>query len=77
MLVTNNVGMRTNCMSCHIQANFPNGKTDPNYLGNTYVDYNSPKFRGVLKTDFLWSVADMAKPPAPKKKPSDVAAGSR
>jgi hypothetical protein len=67
MLVVNNVGMRSNCMSCHAQANFnpadtlANGHTKPGYLGDTYVDYNDPKFKGVLKTDFLYSVPDMAK----------------
>jgi hypothetical protein len=64
--VMNDVGVRTNCMSCHAQASFTpmaalRAKTLPlGYLGNTYVDMGSPKFKGRLKTDFLWSIADRA-----------------
>jgi hypothetical protein len=67
VLISNNVGMRSNCMSCHAQANFnfadtlESGHTKPGYIGDTYVDYNSPKFKGVLKTDFLYSIPGMAK----------------
>ncbi|MBH8560206.1 hypothetical protein [Hymenobacter negativus] len=65
--VTNNVGVRTNCMSCHAQASFtsvegPNPRLPLGYLGNTYVDMGSPKFKGRLRTDFLWSIADRATP---------------
>jgi hypothetical protein len=54
----NNVGVQTNCMSCHEQANFnPNNvATAPNYTGDRYVDLNGPAFNGVLKVDFLWSI---------------------
>lgn len=65
--VNNNVGVRTNCMSCHAQASFTSleaiklKKMLPlGYLGNTYVDMGSPKFRNRLRTDFLWSIADRA-----------------
>jgi hypothetical protein len=67
LVVSNNVGMRSNCMSCHAQANFnpadtlESGHTKPGYIGDTYVDYNDPKFSGVLKTDFLYSIPGMAK----------------
>lgn len=67
LLVTNDVGVRTNCMSCHAQASFTslkaiNKKTmlPLGYLGDTYVDMGSSKFKGRLRTDFLWSIADMA-----------------
>jgi hypothetical protein len=70
LTVSNDVGVRTNCMSCHAQASFTNlaaiqsGKTLPlGYLGNTYVDMGSPKFKGRVRTDFLWSIADMASSP--------------
>ncbi|GAB2861580.1 hypothetical protein [Hymenobacter ruber] len=67
LVVKNDVGVRTNCMSCHAQASFTSiaeinakKKLPLGYLGNTYVDMGSPKFKGRLKTDFLWSIADIA-----------------
>ena len=54
----NDVGVQTNCMSCHEQANYnPNNvATAPNYTGDRYVDLTGPAFQGVLKVDFLWSI---------------------
>jgi hypothetical protein len=54
----NNVGVQTNCMSCHEQANYnpSNVATAPQYSGARYVDLNDPAFKGVLKVDFLWSI---------------------
>jgi hypothetical protein len=54
----NNVGMQTNCMSCHEQASFAPipVRTAPQYTGARYVDLNGPTFNGVLKVDFLWSI---------------------
>jgi hypothetical protein len=59
----NNVGVQTNCMSCHEQANYnPNGvAAAPQYAGARYVDLNGPAFNGVLKVDFLWSIPGNAK----------------
>jgi hypothetical protein len=59
----NNVGVQTNCMSCHEQANYnPNNvATAPQYTGARYVDLNGTAFNGVLKVDFLWSLPDNAK----------------
>ncbi len=56
--VPNNVGMQTNCMSCHANANYnPKGiPTAPAYTGDRYVDLNSPQFDGTLQVDFLWSI---------------------
>ncbi|MFP2927736.1 hypothetical protein ACLESO_21565 [Pyxidicoccus sp. 3LG] len=70
--LANNVGVQTNCMSCHAQANFPEPKSHgqapcltnqdpPAYTGDRYVDLDSPDFKGTLKVDFLWSIADTAK----------------
>jgi hypothetical protein len=61
--VPNNVGVQTNCMSCHAQANYtplslPN---PPNYTGDRYIDLDSPQFRGTLQVDFLWSIPNNAK----------------
>jgi hypothetical protein len=57
--IINNVGVRTNCMSCHAHANFNPGNIMPNapeYIGDTYIDMNDPKFKGTIKVDFLWSI---------------------
>lgn len=58
----NNVGVQTNCMSCHEQANYNPNKISsaPRYTGARYVDLNSPAFNGVLKVDFLWTISDDA-----------------
>jgi len=63
IVVVNNVGIRTNCMSCHAQASFTPLRSkiqNPGYIADTYVDMGSPKFKGNLRTDFLWSISDMA-----------------
>ncbi|MEA2162039.1 MAG: hypothetical protein QOK37_166 [Thermoanaerobaculia bacterium] len=57
----NNVGAQTNCMSCHGQANWPVVNPAP-YTGDQYIAMNAPQFKGVLKTDFLWSIPDNACP---------------
>jgi hypothetical protein len=61
-LVSDSVGTQTNCMTCHAQANYAaaNDNNGPGYQADTYIDMNGPQFRGRLKVDFLWSVADMA-----------------
>jgi hypothetical protein len=53
--VFNNVGVLTNCMSCHALTNYPITGPD-NYLGDTYIDTNTVILKGKLKTDFLWSI---------------------
>ena len=61
--VPNNVGIQTNCMSCHSQANYQTVATAnaPNYTGDRYVDLNSSQFDGTLQVDFLWSIPGNAK----------------
>ena len=54
----NNVGVQTNCMSCHEMAKFPSDHAP--YTGSRYVDLNDPTFKGFLKVDFLWSLSDLA-----------------
>ena len=57
--VQNNVGVQTNCMSCHAAAAF-NPKqiqTAPNYSGDRYVDLKDARFKGTLQVDFLWSLS--------------------
>jgi hypothetical protein len=55
----NNCGVQSNCMSCHLRANFnPRSlPTAPRYAGAGYDDLTDPRFVGTLQTDFLWSVA--------------------
>jgi hypothetical protein len=61
--VKNNVGMQTNCMSCHAAANYnPNGVANaPAYSGDRYRDLNDSRFKGTLQLDFSWSIGDNAK----------------
>jgi hypothetical protein len=58
----NNVGPQTNCMACHIRANYnPNNVAKaPSYAGDRYTDLNDPAYNGTLKVDFLWSIPDNA-----------------
>lgn len=65
---TNDVGIQTNCMSCHLQANYPEPKFPPGfnppnpfYTGDRYISLDDPEFNGKLQVDFLWSIADKAK----------------
>jgi hypothetical protein len=60
---TNDVGVQSNCMSCHAQANYSPGSKGPDYTGDRYVDRSSAEFNGTLLTDFLWSIPDSATDP--------------
>ena len=57
-VVANNIGIQTNCMSCHARANYnPNRRpTAPRLSGARYVDLGAAEFVGTLQTDFLWSL---------------------
>jgi len=64
-VVVNNVGVRTNCMSCHAMAAWEKEGTDLTnvlYTGDRYVDLDGPQFHGRLRLDFLWSIAAAASP---------------
>ena len=55
--IENNVGVRTNCMSCHILANFdPEQYQTVIYSGDQYIDMRSNIFDGRLTLDFAWSI---------------------
>lgn len=58
--IVNNVGVRTNCMSCHALATFfPRKKNQlDDYIADTYILMNDPYFTKKLKVDFLWSIRD-------------------
>ena len=61
---TNNVGIQTNCMSCHIQARYFDRESQPSnhfyYTGDRYIGLDDPDFYGSLQVDFLWSIPDTA-----------------
>lgn len=59
----NNVGVQTNCMSCHAQANYNPRRlaTAPRPSGARYVDLGAAEFVGTLQVDFLWSIARHAR----------------
>jgi hypothetical protein len=59
--IKNEVGIRTNCMSCHAMASHAKGDNAEffraRYSGDRYVDLQDKHlFQGRLKTDFLWSI---------------------
>jgi cytochrome c553 len=69
-ILKTDMGVRTNCLSCHAQANYAPQDSIPThfsfgYVGDRYVDMADPRFKGTLQLDFLWSL----KPPNknPKK----------
>ncbi|MGH8606165.1 MAG: hypothetical protein ACREX9_01700, partial [Gammaproteobacteria bacterium] len=55
------VGVQTNCMSCHIQAAYPQNNNAPGYTADRYIDLNSPAFNNFLKMDFSWSIVQNVK----------------
>lgn len=59
----NNVGVQTNCMSCHMQATYNPRRlaTAPRFAGARYVDLGAAEFTGTLQVDFLWSLPRHAK----------------
>ncbi|MDH5590344.1 MAG: hypothetical protein OEZ37_09880, partial [Gemmatimonadota bacterium] len=59
-------GPQTNCMSCHRMASFPAADSlwEPGYRPAMFIAVDDPAFAKFLKTDFLWSVAGRAGPPA-------------
>jgi hypothetical protein len=62
--VANNVGVQTNCMSCHAQASYSSAGADLEstlYTGNRYIELKGPQFKGNLRTYFLWSIPDTAR----------------
>ncbi|NES23791.1 MAG: hypothetical protein F6K41_33955 [Symploca sp. SIO3E6] len=61
---TNNVGIQSNCMSCHIQARYSKAlikaedqdRINPYYTGDQYISLDDPSFKDTLQLDFLWSL---------------------
>jgi hypothetical protein len=56
--VMNNVGVQSNCMSCHARATFNPAllPTAPRFAGARYTDLSDPQFTGTVQVDFLWSL---------------------
>jgi hypothetical protein len=63
----NQLGIESNCMSCHRCAAWPARTTAQprrNYVANGLIDPGDPSLFGdKTKTDFLWGVADGRSPP--------------
>lgn len=60
----NEVGVQTNCMSCHAYASWSKDNAentqDTFYTGDRYVDLQSTDFDGLLRLDFAWSIQQNA-----------------
>jgi len=56
----NEVGMQSNCISCHMMANYGGHTVDglPSYIPNAYYPLDAKFFKGNLKLDFAWSLSD-------------------
>jgi hypothetical protein len=61
--LANNTGVQTNCLSCHVRANYNPGLRTmaPRFAGLRYTDLGDPQFVGTLQVDFLWSIARHAR----------------
>jgi len=58
--VTTNLGVQSNCMSCHGMAGYATANTS--YTSNVYVPRDAAYFEGGITVDFAWSIADEAEP---------------
>ena len=58
--VTTNLGVQSNCMSCHGMAGY--GTANSTYVSNFYVPRNAPNFKGGMTVDFAWSIPVEAQP---------------
>ena len=55
-------GTRSNCMTCHVRAGWPQAGTNYGRIFNTgYLAPDDPYFAKVTKTDFLWSLVFLSK----------------
>ena len=56
-----NVGVQTNCMSCHLQAAYPQNSASPGYTADRYIDLDAAEFINYLQLDFSWSIVQNVK----------------
>jgi hypothetical protein len=60
--VPTNLGVTSNCMSCHMSAAIhtnskpSNGYDSPDYIGDRYLSYKDSIFKNRLMLDFAWSI---------------------
>lgn len=58
--IETDLGVTTNCVSCHmgaiVDATHYNSKAGGIYYGDTYLSYKDPIFRDKLMLDFAWSI---------------------
>ena len=56
-------GTRSNCMTCHRRAGWPEAKSNYGRVFNEgFLDRRDPYFAGITTTDFLWSIVLQAQP---------------
>jgi hypothetical protein len=56
-----NAGVTSNCMSCHVQAAYPQDNTAPGFTGDQYIDLNGAPFARHLKMDSAWTIVENVK----------------
>jgi len=61
--VTTDLGVQSNCMSCHALAAYGTNHT---YVSNFYVPRDASNFAGGMTLDFAWSIVDEAKSRSPR-----------
>lgn len=61
------VGVQTNCMTCHALAAVAFQGSGTPYATDFYIARNDPAFKGTVQTDFLWSIADVVSQQQTKK----------
>ena len=75
---TGQVGVETNCMTCHSMASVNFGSGAGTSYGTTfYVSLDDPMFDGTVQTDFLWSIADVVSTEQTAAKGAGSAAGKK
>ncbi|MGF7210778.1 hypothetical protein GGE65_005386 [Skermanella aerolata] len=75
---TGQVGVETNCMTCHSMASVKFGTGGSTGYGTTfYVSLDDPMFDGTVQTDFLWSIADVVSTEQKDAKAAGSAAGKK
>ena len=59
------LGIESNCMSCHRTAAWPFNVNGPYFTGNGLIKPGDSYFNGTTKTDFLWGLPEDVPTPAP------------
>ena len=66
------LGIESNCMSCHRAATWPPPSLPNNaayFTANGILKADDPYFQGTTKVDFIWGFADDVTPPPPPSSP--------